>query len=150
MAKKTREVLKFVRKTNGSEILFAVVGMPERTVGPKETAHYILFSGNKYNRYKMKINTITYKEIDGKKVINTVTPNFEEVKGKELETMYSKCCSSFKESFKLKQPCQTICQQHEYFQQIIYLRELVQQPTLKKQTYKQHITYVKVIKTKIS
>ena len=84
MAKKEREALAFVRKTKGAkDILFAVTGMPERTTAPKETAHYILFRGNKNNRYKMKINTCEFENIDGKvnrlKVVSA-TPNFEEVK----------------------------------------------------------------------
>lgn len=100
MAKKEREALAFVRKTKGAkDILFAVTGMPERTTAPKETAHYILFSGNKNKRYKMKINTCEFENIDGKvnrlKVVSA-TPNFEEVKGIELKEMYDKCCPAFK------------------------------------------------------
>lgn len=64
MAKKQREVLAFVRKTKGAkDILFAVVGMPERTTAPKETAHYILFSRNKNKRYKWKSIKVKVKYI---------------------------------------------------------------------------------------
>lgn len=85
--------------------MFAVTGMPERTTAPKETAHYILFSGNKKNkRYKMKINTCEFENIDGKvnrlKVVSAI-PNFEEVKGIELKEMYDKCCPAFKRAFPL-------------------------------------------------
>ena len=97
MAKKEREALAFVRKTKGAkDILFAVTGMPERTTAPKETAHYILFSGNKNKRYKMKINTCEFENIDGK-----VNRYFEEVKGIELKEMYDKCCPAFKRAFPL-------------------------------------------------
>lgn len=96
MAKKERNALAFVRRTSGSkEILFAVTGMPERTTAPKETAHYILFSGNKNKRYKMKINS--YNKVKGK--ITDVKPNFEEVTGELLDEMYSKCCPAFKTQF---------------------------------------------------
>lgn len=96
MAKKERNALAFVRRTSGrKEILFAVTGMPERTVAPKETAHYILFSGNKNKRYKMKINS--YNKV--KEKITDVKPNFEEVTGKLLDEMYSKCCPAFKKQF---------------------------------------------------
>lgn len=119
MAKKQREVLAFVRKTKGAkDILFAVVGMPERTTAPKETAHYILFSGNKNKRYKMKINTcevektkeeVPYDPNNEKsnmkivvtKRIKSCTPNFEEVSGVELIEMYNKCCPAFKKAFPL-------------------------------------------------
>lgn len=70
MAKKEREALAFVRKTKGAkDILFAVTGMPERTTAPKETAHYILFSGNKnkYKDIKLKLNTIAVAIIEAKK-----------------------------------------------------------------------------------
>lgn len=110
MAKKERIVLTFVKKAKGDQsILFAVVGMPERTVAPAETAHYILFSGNKCKRYKMKINTVTYAtNVDGDIVtkdrtkIANATPNFVEVKGQELQTMYDKCSTTFKRMFKLQ------------------------------------------------
>lgn len=69
--------------------------MPERTIAPKETAHYILFSGNKNKRYKMKINS--YNKVREK--ITDVKPNFEEVTGKLLDEMYSKCCPAFKKQF---------------------------------------------------
>lgn len=107
MAKKERTALSFVRKAKGNqEILFAVVGMPERTTAPAETAHYILFSGNKCKRHKMKINTVTYAEhkngdivtIDRTKV-DKVIPNFEEVTGTTLDTMYAKCTPIFKKMF---------------------------------------------------
>lgn len=106
MAKKQREALFFVRKTTGAkDILFAVTGMPERTVGPAETAHYILFSGNKNNRYKMKINTVTYAHhVDGtvnREKIERVTPNFEKVTGILLKEMYEKCSPAFKSTFPL-------------------------------------------------
>lgn len=102
MAKKERKALFFVRRTTGSkEILFAVVGMPERTVAPAETAHYILFSGNKNKRYKMKINTITYDlNKDGNKVVK-YTPAFEKLQGEQLKEMYNKCCPAFKKAFPL-------------------------------------------------
>nr|DAX32600.1 MAG TPA: ubiquitin carboxyl-terminal hydrolase [Caudoviricetes sp.] len=58
MAKKQREVLAFVRKTNGAkDILFAVVGMPERTTAPKETAHYICVVRINGKVLKLKLNT---------------------------------------------------------------------------------------------
>lgn len=96
MAKKERKALAFVRRTSGSkEVLYAVTGMPERTNGPKETAHYILFSGNKNKRYKMKINS--YDRIKGE--ITNVKPNFEKVESKLLDEMYSKCCLAFKKQF---------------------------------------------------
>lgn len=119
MARKQREALAFVRKTSGAkDILFAVVGMPERTTAPKETAHYILFSGNKCKRYKMKINTCEIEKIkkevpynpedknSNMKIITELhvkscTPNFEEVTGTELTEMYNKCCPAFKETFKI-------------------------------------------------
>lgn len=106
MAKKQRKVLAFVRKTNGAkDILFAVVGMPERTTAPKETAHYILFSGNKNKRYKMKINTCKFEKINSKtnrQKVLSYTPNFEEVSSMvELKEMYSKCCPAFKKAFPL-------------------------------------------------
>lgn len=96
MAKKERKALAFVRRTSRSkEILYAVTGMPERTNSPKETAHYILFSGNKNKRYKMKVNS--YDRI--KREITNVKPNFEKVEGKLLDEMYSKCCPAFKQAF---------------------------------------------------
>lgn len=100
MAKKERIALKFVRKTSGNqEILFAVTGMPERTTAPEVTAHYILYSGNKNKRYKIKINSyITVKE-NGQSIITNIRPNFEEVTGKLLDEMYSKCCKSFRTAF---------------------------------------------------
>lgn len=102
MAKKQRTAIAFVRKNN-SDILFAVVGMPERTTAPKETAHYILYSGNKNKRYKMKINSYTTRKLeDGTKVYENIKPNFIDVAGKSLEAMYEKCCPAFKEAFPLK------------------------------------------------
>lgn len=105
MAKKQRKALAFVHKVDGAkDILFAVVGMPERTTAPKETAHYILFSGNKNKRYKMKINTCEFEKINGKtnrQKVLSYTPNFKEVSGEELKEMYSKCCPAFKKAFPL-------------------------------------------------
>lgn len=106
MAKKERKALFFVRKVTGNkEILFAVVGMPERTTAPAETAHYILFSGNKNKRYKMKINTCIYSRTQTGKTDRTkvekFTPNFEKIEGKLLEEMYKKCCPAFKKAFSL-------------------------------------------------
>lgn len=109
MAKKTKEALFFVRKTKGArDILFAVTGMPERTTAPAETAHYILFSGNKNKRYKMKINTVTYAThvngnittVDRTKIEECV-PNFEKVSGTILKEMYKKCSPAFKATFPL-------------------------------------------------
>lgn len=100
MAKKERQALAFVRKTSGNqEILFAVTGMPERTTAPKETAHYILYGGNKNKRYKMKINSYTTVKENCQSIITNVRPNFEEVTGKLLDEMYAKCSSAFKKSF---------------------------------------------------
>lgn len=106
MAKKERKALFFVRKTTGNkEILFAVVSTPERTIAPAETAHYILFSGNKNKRYKMKINSCTYGRTKEHKTDRTkvekFTPNFEKVEGKLLEEMYKKCSPAFKKTFPL-------------------------------------------------
>lgn len=110
MAKKERIAIKFVKRLSHDtlsaeycDVLFAVTGMPERTIAPKETAHYILFNGTKNKRYKMKINTVEFaKDANGKidrtKIIK-VTPNFIEVKGKELDKMYAKCCPAFKRTF---------------------------------------------------
>lgn len=105
MAKKERVAIKFVKRMN-SDILFAVTGMPERIVAPRETAHYILFSGNKNKRYKMKINTVTFAtdkdgKVDRTKVVKA-TPNFIEVKGQQLDAMYTKCCPAFKKAFPLR------------------------------------------------
>lgn len=109
MAKKERTALAFVvrkdQKKPKSTVLYAVVGMPERTTAPKETAHYILFDGVKNHRYKMKINTVTFAKtpegkIDRKKV-QSFTPNFEEVSGKLLNQLYEKCCPAFKRTFKI-------------------------------------------------
>lgn len=106
MAKKVRKALKFVHKTGNTEILFAVTGMPERTTAPKETAHYILFSGNKNKRYKMKINTVIFeKDKDGKTDrtrVEKATPNFQEVTGEMLKEMYSRCCPAFRRTFPLE------------------------------------------------
>lgn len=100
MAKKERQALAFVRKTSGNrEILFAVTGMPERTTAPKETANYILYSGNKNKRYKMKINSYTTVKENCQSIITNVRPNFEEVTGKLLNEMYAKCSPAFKKSF---------------------------------------------------
>lgn len=110
MAKKERTALAFVKKSKGDQsILFAVVGMPERTTAPAETAHYILFSGNKCKRHKMKINTVTYATHKNGNIITvdrttiaSSTPNFIEVKGEELKAMYAKCSPTFKRTFPLK------------------------------------------------
>lgn len=80
--------------------------MPKRTTAPAETANYVLFSGNKCKRHKMKICTVTYGKhvnedivtIDRMKVDKAV-PNFEEVKGTELDIMYMKCSPTFKKMF---------------------------------------------------
>lgn len=109
MAKKERIALAFVVKKGQKEVkdsvLYAVVGMPERTVAPKETAHYILFSGNKNRRYKMKINTVVFaKTPEGKTDrtrVESFTPNFIEVTGETLKQLYEKCCPAFKKIFKL-------------------------------------------------
>ena len=57
MAKKVKPVLKFVERLG---VLYAVTGMPERTVAPKETGHYICYCGLNNRRYKMKINSVTF------------------------------------------------------------------------------------------
>lgn len=109
MAKKERIALAFVIRKGQKEVknpvLYAVVGMPERTVAPKETAHYILFSGNKNNRYKMKINTVIFERTENGKIdrtkVKSFTPNFEEVTGKKLQQIYEKCCPAFKKMFKI-------------------------------------------------
>lgn len=105
---KTREALAFViRKGNDKKtaVLYAVAAMPDRTVAPKETAHYILFSGNKNKRYKMKINTVTFAKTETGKLDKTkvvkATPNFEEVTGTTLKEMYNRCCPAFKKTFPL-------------------------------------------------
>lgn len=105
MAKKQKTAIAFVIKADATEnpILFAVAGMPERTTAPKETAHYILYSGNKNKRYKMKINSYTTRKLeDGTKVYENVKANFADVAGKRLEDLYAKCCPAFKETFPLK------------------------------------------------
>lgn len=107
MAKKERKALFFVRKTSGNqEILFAVTGMPERTTAPKETAHYILFSGNKNKRYKMKINTVKFSTDEKGKVnrskVESFTPNFEKVTGQLLDSILERCCPAFKKTFCVK------------------------------------------------
>lgn len=109
MAKKERIALAFVVKKGQKEVkdsvLYAVVGMPERTVAPKETAHYILFSGNKNRRYKMKINTVVFAKTSEGKIdrtkVESFTPNFEEITGEKLKQMYEKCCPAFKKQFKI-------------------------------------------------
>lgn len=106
MAKKERKALFFVRKIGQSnDILFAVIGMPKRTTAPVETAHYILFSGNKNKRYKMKINSCTYGRTQTGKSDRTkvekFSSNFEKVEGTLLTEMYNKCCPAFKKTFSL-------------------------------------------------
>lgn len=110
--KEPRVALKFVKLVEGT-ILFAVTGMPERTTAPKETAHYIVYNGNKNQRHKMKINDVVFatKEvpIEGKEnetrvitnrnVVASFSPRFVEVTGKELDEMYEKCSPAFKKSF---------------------------------------------------
>lgn len=108
MAKKEKEALMFVKKTNGGEILFAVTGMPERTTAPKETAHYIMYSGTKCKRHKMKINSVTYAihqngdivTVDHTKMLS-YNPNFLQVEGEELTKMHAKCSPAFKKMFPL-------------------------------------------------
>lgn len=109
MAKKERIALAFVirkgQKETKNSVLYAVVGMPERTTAPKETAHYILFSGNKNHRYKMKINTVVFAKTPEGKIdrtkVESFTPNFEEVTGETLKQLYEKCCPAFKKTFKI-------------------------------------------------
>ena len=80
--------------------------MPERTTAPAETAHYILFNGNKNKRHKMKINTVTFAtHVNGKITtvdrtkVESYKPNFEKVGGALLDEMYKKCCPAFKQTF---------------------------------------------------
>ena len=104
-----KDALAFVIK-KGSDmktaVLYAVTAKPERTTAPKETAHYIVFSGNRNKRYKVKINTVTFATLENGKLDKTkvikATPNFQEVKGKLLEELYARCCPAFKKAFPLK------------------------------------------------
>lgn len=121
---KNREALRFVKHVKSNDILYAVIGEPERTVAPEVTGHLILISGMSARRYKMRKNTITFKhelKVVGKgatplrkrfrgttpdimKVLKTneidqVIPNFIEVTGKELAEMFKKCNHTFKKAF---------------------------------------------------